>query len=208
MGLVNKCNNHDKLTHWSTDDCNTITGSDGSIFPPKTIRAKRSVSIYQKDMCRRLPMIYQKETRHLNDKILAYRYVLPFNVFDRPEIHPENQCYCNLDSGDCPPQGVFNSTPCAMGAPAFISFPHFYRGDPRLVQDVDGLMKPNNEEDYETYVDVHPEMGFGMGGKIRLQMNIQVKKSFGITQLEKFEDDMLLPVAWIELVSIVILLID
>lgn len=89
-----------------------------------------------------------------------------------------------------------------MGAPAFISFPHFYRGDPTLVQDVDGLVKPQNEADYETYVDLHPEMGFAMGGKIRLQMNIQVKKSFGISQLDKFEDDMILPVAWVELVTL------
>lgn len=199
LGLVRKLNDQDKLHHWSTDDCNTITGSDGSIFPPKTIRARKPVSIYQKDMCRRLPMVFQKETRLLNDKIPAYRYVLPFNVFDRPEIDPANQCYCNLDSGECSPQGVFNSTPCAMGAPAFISFPHFYRGDPKLLEDVDGL-KSDNAEDYETYVDVHPELGFGMRGKIRLQMNIQVRKSFGISQLDRFKDDVMLPVAWMELV--------
>lgn len=88
-----------------------------------------------------------------------------------------------------------------MGAPAFISFPHFYRGDPRLADSVEGLSPPEEEEDYETYVDVHPEMGFAMRGKFRLQMNIQVRKSFGISQLDKFEDEMMLPVAWMELVS-------
>lgn len=153
-------------------------------------------------MCRRLPMVFEKEVRLLNDKIPAYRYVVPFKVFDRPEIEPENQCYCNMDSGDCPPQGVFNSTPCAMGAPAFISFPHFYRGDPKLAEDIDGLKQNGNAEDYQTYVDVHPEMGFGMRGKLRLQMNIQVKTSTGITQLNSFQDGMMLPVAWIEMVRI------
>lgn len=204
LGLIRKFNNHDKLQHWSTDDCNTITGSDGTIFPPKTIRAKKPVTIYHKDMCRRLPMIFQKETHLLNDKIPAYRYVLPYNVFDRPEIHPENQCYCNLDSGECPPQGVFNSTPCAMGAPAFISFPHFYRGDAKLRESIDGLKADaaGAKELYETYVDVHPEMGFGMRGRIRLQVNMQVKKSYGISQLDRFPDDIMLPVAWVELVSL------
>lgn len=51
----------------------------------------------------------------------CFRYVMPDTVFDRPEIDPENQCYCNMDSGDCSPQGVFNATPCAYGKELKIS---------------------------------------------------------------------------------------
>lgn len=56
---------------------------------------------------------------------------------------------------------------------------------------------------HQSYIDVHPKLGFPMGGKTRLQMNVQVKKSFGMNQLDIFEDDMILPVAWIDAVSLI-----
>lgn len=85
------------------------------------------------------------------------------------------------------------------GAPAFMSLPHFYNADPSILEYISGLA-PNPKE-HLTYLDLHPRWGYAMGGKTRLQMNIQVKKSFGMSQLDAFENDMMLPVAWIELVS-------
>jgi len=197
LGQIDQFNGENNLQHWSTDDCNRIQGSDGTIFPPYSVRQKKPVYVYQKELCRRLPLVYDKDVKILNGKVSAYRYVVPDSVFDRPELDPENQCYCDMDSGDCSPQGVFNATPCAYGAPAFISFPHFYNADPALTEAISGINP--NQKSHENYIDIHPNLGFAMAGKSRLQMNVQVKKSFGMTQLDMFDDDMILPIAWVEI---------
>ncbi|KAF2880151.1 hypothetical protein ILUMI_26014 [Ignelater luminosus] len=196
LGLIDRFNGEESIDHWSTDDCNKIQGGDGTIFPPHVVRQKKPIYMYQKELCRRLPLVFDKEVKIINGKISAYKYVLPDTVFDRPEIDPENQCYCDMDSGNCSPQGVFNATPCAYGAPAFISFPHFYNADPALKEAVSGL-NPNPQHDNFLYV--HPRLGFTMAGKSQLQMNVQVRKSFGMTQLDMFEDDMILPITWVEI---------
>lgn len=148
-------------------------------------------------MCRPLPLHFQKEVKILNGKIPAYRYTLPENVFNTPDLTPSNQCYCDLDLGECPLQGVFNATPCTFGAPIFMSFPHFYNADSSLKEGVTGL---NPNPVYETYADLHPTLGFVMAGKNRIQVNVQVAKAFGISQVNMFEDGLMLPVAWIEYV--------
>lgn len=73
-------------------------------------------------------------------------------------------------------------------------------GDPDLRESITGL-KPNPKE-HRSYIDIHPRWGFAMGGKTKLQMNIQVRKSYGLSQVDVFEDDLILPIAWIELVSL------
>lgn len=141
-------------------------------------------------------MVYEKEVKVLNGTVTAYRYVVPETLFDTPSADNENQCYCHLDSGACPPQGIFNATPCAFNAPVLLSFPHFFMADPKIQKGVDGL-KPNAKL-HQSFVNLHPELGFPMSGFSRFQMNFQVKKSFAITQLKRFSDDMILPVAWFE----------
>lgn len=147
-----------------------------------------------------MPMVFEKETKIFNNTIKSYRYTLPTNVFDHPNIMAENQCYCNMDSGACPPQGFFNTTPCNFGAPAFISLPHFFKGDAKIAAAIEGL-KPDPEL-HKSYVDINPKLGFPMSGYSRLQINVQVQKSFGFSQLNMFSKDMILPIAWFDVVSI------
>lgn len=150
-----------------------------------------------KQMCRAIPMNFDKEVTILDGQIPGYRYTMPFNIFDTPDKHAENQCFCDLNSGNCPLQGVFNSTPCNLGAPMFISLPHFYKADPILQNSILGLHPEQSRHD--SFVVIHPTMGFLMSGTSRFQANIQVQKTFGINELELFhEDEMMLPLAWFE----------
>lgn len=55
FGLVDNVNGINKLTHWKTDACNSIMGSDGSVFPPHIDR-NRTLNVYDKDLCRLLPL--------------------------------------------------------------------------------------------------------------------------------------------------------
>lgn len=54
-GIIDRYNFRDRLPHWSTDQCNSIAGSDGSIFPPHITR-NDTLSVYDKDLCRLLPL--------------------------------------------------------------------------------------------------------------------------------------------------------
>ncbi|EFA05669.1 scavenger receptor protein [Tribolium castaneum] len=198
IGLIESFNGEPALNFWSTAECNDISAAtDGTLFSPRLVRNKRPIQFYLKEMCRPLPLHFKEEVKILNGKIPAYRYTLPENVFDTPERTPSNQCYCDLDLGECPLQGVFNATPCTFGAPIFMSFPHFHNADPALKEGVTGL---NPDSVYETYADLHPTLGFVMAGKNRIQVNVQVAKAFGISQVNMFEDGLMLPVAWIEYV--------
>lgn len=187
------------MNHWSTEKCNTITdATDGTIFSPKAIRNKKTVRFFTPDMCRALPLQFQKEVKILNGKIPAYHYTMPLDVYDSPDKTPGNQCFCNLDLGECPRQGIFNATSCFFGAPLFYSLPHFYNADPIFSEDVLGLNASGNPEDYESYVDVHPTLGFVMAGKTRVQVNVKVTKIGAVRQVKMFKDGLMLPVASIE----------
>lgn len=54
-GLIDKFNGRSHLPHWTTDRCNSLMGSDGSIFPPH-ITKNTTLYIYDKDLCRLLPL--------------------------------------------------------------------------------------------------------------------------------------------------------
>lgn len=81
-----------------------------------------------------------------------------------------------------------------------MSLPHFYKGDPKVVENIEGL-KPNPIK-HQSYINVNPRLGFAMSGFSRTQINIQVKKSFGFNQLNMFKNDVMLPVAWFDIVSL------
>lgn len=56
--------------------------------------------------------------------------------------YKENECFCN---GECVPSGVINVTACRLGAPVFMSFPHFFNADPYYQDQIEG-MSPNKEK--------------------------------------------------------------
>jgi len=77
-----------------------------------------------------------------------------------------------------------------------VSFPHFYLGDPRLLEEVEGL-KPDPEK-HDFYLDVHEELGVTLDGRTRLQFNILVTKPTTMTHLANFKDGSILPILWVE----------
>lgn len=128
-------------------------------------------------------MVYDSEVSVFNG-VPAWRYKAPTNVFDSPDKNPENECYCDVSSGSCPPSGVFNATLC-FDAPIFSSFPHFLYGDESLFENIEGL-SPDPEK-HMTYADVHPRLGFPLGGSSRFQINVQVRLRGNVTfQMSSF----------------------
>ncbi|XP_045508738.1 scavenger receptor class B member 1-like [Colias croceus] len=196
MNILEKLNGDRQLKHWGSTECNRIDASDGTIFPPSMLDKKDTLHVFYANLCRRLPFNYVKDVE-IADGIQLLRYRMPDTVFDDPAHFPPNQCYCEIDTGECPPRGVINVTACAMGAPALASFPHFHLGDPSLRKPFTGL-NPNPEL-HESYLDVHPTLGISLSGKSSLQINIQVRKTNLYPALSFLEDGLILPVAWIEM---------
>lgn len=194
LGIITRYNGQKALNVWKTEECNRLDGSDGSQFPPTTLNRKSKLFVYNKDLCRRFPLIY-KEDIEVVPGVTAFRFQAPRNVFDTPITNPDNDCY--YTSKKCPPSGVFNSSPCnSAHAPVMTSFPHFYLGDPELRKDVLGLSP--DPELHETFIDVHSKLGVSLGGRSRFQVNIMLKKAAGIPQFKHLKEGIILPVAWIE----------
>lgn len=63
----------------------------------------------------------------------------------------ENRCFCE-DPDKCREGGVINVSKCRRGAPIMMSAPHFYLGEEKLVDDIEGLAPV--KEKHETFLDV------------------------------------------------------
>lgn len=69
------------------------------------------VYVYDKDICRVLPLQYRGPTE--KSGIKADLYTPPENVFDPPSAEsPENECFCQNDYKTCPPKGLQDISPC------------------------------------------------------------------------------------------------
>lgn len=198
LGQIVNFNGADRQGVWGSDECNRIEGSDGSQFPPPKVSRTARLFVYNRDMCRRLPLVFDKVTEAQG--MPAYRFHLPSNVFDNPAENPDNQCFCHHENASlCLPSGVFNASACNYDAPLIMSFPHFLHGDPSLRNNVIGL-SPDPEK-HDMYVDIHQTLGLTIGGTSRLQLNVQVRQAAGVmgATMTHFKDLSILPIAWFEL---------
>nr|CAD7410142.1 unnamed protein product [Timema poppensis] len=156
FGLLDRLNGLDHLPYWSEPPCNNIRASEGSFFPPRDLTHEDIVHVYDKDLCRILPLQFQSMTE--KDGIKAGLYTPPDDVFELPDKQPDNKCFCPGQECQCPPRGLQNISPCQFDAPVYLSFPHFYKADPSLVEAVEGL-KPIKEK-HETYFKIQPVSWF------------------------------------------------
>ena len=54
-----------------------------------------------------------------------------------------------------------------------LSWPHFYKGEQRLLQQVEGLSP--SKDLHEFGVDILPQLGVGLRASIRLQINLFIE---------------------------------
>ncbi|XP_016934979.2 lysosome membrane protein 2 isoform X1 [Drosophila suzukii] len=191
FGYIDQLNGMDHLPHWSEPPCTSIAGSEGSFFPPRELTKSEMVHIYDKDLCRIIPLKYVESLE--KDGIAADLFRLPNNSYGDSAHNPENKCY---DSSDYEPiQGLQNISPCQYGAPVYISNPHFFESHPDLLNSVEGL-KPEREK-HETYFKIQPKLGVPLEGKVRIQLNLKVTRAKDVYPVRDFRD-FVFPVMWLE----------
>ena len=99
---------------------------------------------------RSITLDYTKDVK--DSGVTFYRFAGTKNMFASVEENPDNWCFCS--GGVCNPSGVVNSSTCRFGAPAFVSFPHYFLADPFFQEQVEGL---NPQIDlHEFHVDLEP----------------------------------------------------
>jgi len=192
LGSILSFNNKTRLTAWgnSSDgaECNAIHGTDGSVFPP-FVTKNQTFHIFQKDMCRSLPLQYSETVYHHD--LETFRFTPAHSAF----TSSDSSCFCPKGDGEwCAPEGMFNVTACQGDAPMLLSWPHFYRGDPALLDQVAGLTP--DKEKHEFGIDILPQLGVGLRAAIRLQINIFIQKE-GVSSLSN-ATDVYLPIVWFD----------
>ncbi|XP_017882564.1 scavenger receptor class B member 1-like [Ceratina calcarata] len=198
LGLIQSVNGLENHHTWGDDSCDRIDGTDGSMFPPQWIEepnTNSTVYIYAKDVCRSLPFRYER--RSFTNGIPTLRYKLPSDIF----ATNKDSCFCSKESADslerrCPPAGTFNVSACKQGTPLVVSFPHFYAGDESLFKKIDGL-SPRRDR-HESYIDLHPRLAVTVNTRLRLQLNLEVRKAVGMPFSGKLEDGLILPLIWVD----------
>ncbi|EFN74299.1 Scavenger receptor class B member 1, partial [Camponotus floridanus] len=194
FGLINRLNGLDHLPYWPTAPCNSITASEGSFFPPRDRTGANIVHVWDKDFCRTLPLQYRGPVEKTSIK--ADLYTPPDVVFGLPnKTFRENECFCSDGIANCPPQGLQDISPCQYSAPVYLSFPHFYKADPKLLNAVDGLKPMENL--HQTYFKIQPKLGVPIEAKARVQLNLKVERQRNIAVVKNFPD-IVFPIMWIE----------
>ncbi|XP_055321325.1 scavenger receptor class B member 1 [Sitodiplosis mosellana] len=191
FGYLDQLNGQNSLPFWDSEPCTDITASEGSFFPPREYTKSDIRYVYDKDLCRILPLEFRNTV--YKDGIPADLYGTPDNIYGDSANNPNNSCFDTEDYKAA--RGLQNISPCQYSAPVYISNPHFYLADPALLDAVDGL-KPNQSQ-HETYFKIQPKLGVPLEGKVRVQLNLKVDQSIYINSLKNFRSFMF-PIIWVE----------
>lgn len=197
IGLIERVNGVQKIEVWGDEECDKVYGSDGSMFPPHWVEHPNNTTldVYAKDVCRRIPFHFER--REYSNGIPTYRYQISNNFFTTTP--DENTCFCPKESDDassrrCPPPGLFNISACRFDSPLLISFPHFYAADESLFDEIDGLSP--KQEHCESYIDLHQRLGLTVSARLKLQLNLEVRKAVGVPFANHLKDSTILPLIW------------
>ena len=157
-----------KLNIWPGDTANWINGTEGLFFHPN-LKEGENLTAFVDDVQRSFDLQYEGKVTHLG--LEAFRYGLADHTFYSAFKYPENARW-----GSWNPEGLFYLGPTQYPeVPIFGSNPHFYNGDPGLLDCVQGLSPDKGGN--VTKIDVEPTTGANIQFQKTLQLNVRVNKS-------------------------------
>ncbi|XP_060916759.1 lysosome membrane protein 2-like isoform X1 [Labrus mixtus] len=175
-GRVETWKGKSQVSFWTSNQSNSINGSDGSAFHPLLNKDER-LYIFTPDLCRSIYMEFEKEVEVKG--IPAYRFTPPRSVLASKEENPANEGFC-ISPKECLGTGLLKVSPCRKGAPVVASFPHFHLADSKYVSAIGG-MSPQREH-HQTYLDLNPTTGVIVRANKRAQVNILMHKISGFAK--------------------------
>lgn len=177
MGMMRLWNGANR-TDFYRDECGIVRGSTGELWPPFRTGKTSNVTVFSPDICSTMSLEYVGSTNlHGVD---GYKWIGNERPFDNGHNYPETECQCTAPEEKCPSllRGVLDVSRCKMGAPATVSYPHFYLADQSYRDAVDG-MSPNSTEHQFTLA-LEPHTGIPLAVKAQLQVNLNVQQ-YGLT---------------------------
>ncbi|GAB0094338.1 Protein croquemort [Sergentomyia squamirostris] len=193
LGLMDHWNNVNR-TKYYRGDCGKVTGTTGEIWPPlPSDKSQGDIEMFTSDICRSLTLKYEKPIEKLGLK--GNKWIADERVLDNGWKYDSASCYCTSDPASCPDllPGVLNVSDCQFGAPAFISFPHFYLADDTYTDAIAG-MHPKKEE-HEFYMALEPQTGIPLDIRGQLQLNLMMTPDKHFTMFENVPK-MFVPMLW------------
>lgn len=169
LGVLKSWNDKEELGVMQ-GECDKIKGTTGELWPPFNTKRKEDATMFIPDVCRTMSLTYHSEIK--KHDIKGWKWIGDDRMFDNGHKYPETACFCTAEEEECPEikPGIFNTSQCQFGAPAFASFPHFYLADESYVEAVEGLSP--NRTNHEMYVSLEPEIGLPLEIRARLQINL------------------------------------
>ncbi|XP_076070187.1 lysosome membrane protein 2-like [Mytilus galloprovincialis] len=188
LGEISRWNRLKELPHWTTKTCRMINGTEGRFFHPD-VKTKDILYVFASDLYRSFYLDYLGEKQIKN--IQLYSFVIPDELF---AVSDDNAGFCT-PYGHCTPAGLQNISLFKQNAPIYMSQPHFYAGDPDIINSVIGLHP--TPIIHQTILDVEPMTGIVMNINKRLQINIYLQNVTNIRDSARFTDGLYLPMAWV-----------
>lgn len=128
FGYLDQLNGMNQLPFWDSEPCTNITASEGSFFPPREYTNDDMRYVYDKDLCRIIPLEF-RSTVYKDGKftllllwdsqcsfeiafagIPADYYSTPQNIYGDSSNNPGNSCYDTEDYKAL--RGLQNISPC------------------------------------------------------------------------------------------------
>ncbi|XP_067012434.2 scavenger receptor class B member 1 [Anabrus simplex] len=196
-GLFETYRGSKHLPHWyrNREECSRVSSVDGASDAtkfPSLIQPDDNITMFRKSLCRTMPM--EKVGEAVMDGFTVYNYTWKEGILDNGLYNPENKCFCR--EGHCLPEGLIDVADCYYGFPIALSYPHFYKADPKLVEDVEGSFP--NKEKHETRFLINPVAGLPINLDVRMQINMAFGDISAISRVGRFSH-MVLPMLWTEI---------
>lgn len=164
------------LTHWNGErrtphyrgKCGEVRGTTGELWPP--LNGKFDVSVFASDTCGAVTLKY--DSKYSVKGVEGFKWVGDERVFDNGVNFPDRACWCGNHEDSCPDliPGTLNVSSCKYGAPAFLSYPHFYLANETYLDAIDGLT-PSRKE-HEFFMALEPTTGIPLEVRAQMQINI------------------------------------
>nr|CAD7605787.1 unnamed protein product [Timema genevievae] len=167
--------NYEHQSHYYNESCGLVRGTTGEICAP--VKDMATLDLFSSDICGSLTLKKVGELETMG--ITGSKFEADASIFDNGTLYPSQTCYT---TGESVYSGVMNISTCKWGAPAFISYPHFYLADKSYLDAVEGLSP--SSKDHSFYFAVEPEMGVPLQVRARMQINILLQPIPDITLLK------------------------
>ncbi|XP_028030777.1 protein croquemort-like [Bombyx mandarina] len=173
------------------DHCGDVKGSTGELWAPEL--GQPELFVFASDICTYLTL--HKKEDVLIENIEGVRYAANDSLFDNGHNYPAMACYCDeVRDRDCVPPGALNVSLCRLGAPAFVSQPHFLDADPYYPSKIQGL-DPQEEHRFSLALEMFTGMPLAVSAQ--LQINLLIRDVWGISINNVLPDpDTMVPMFW------------